>query len=922
MTENKSRSKSYLEATTNNKTKLDQMVSKNAGDFFKMRIRVFIKAPNPTRRSELLYEVYSSLKTIEGYNQLNLLPSKSITDQTPFERQFKNERQATHFNHVTSKELHTLLAPPNKTLLTKNHQIRQIASEEVKLSPEFFRGIIPLGAIDPLNPRIIYQPTNDLDVFMLPKVLLGPPGSGKTTYLIWYVLGLTKLKHNIFIFDYIKNAELTKEITNGLPQDMYEIWDFSDPEFSNSFSLSYPEAYWEWKQDDFQIRYDISDRIKDHIALLLEALNEGKALNLSAQMERTLGAVAKAVFVHKDETLYNFYQVLTDYDVRKKYIQKGIDDKNANGESILDQDDINELERLNETERVRDKTGEWLELETGGTNVRMIESIANRMYVFFKNNRIKKIAKNPVTDKYSLYRIFEEGKIVMVRTPQSVFSEEIRASIASFLTLKIWLIKEAGKFKGINDETPMPTKENPKRLLKDMYCTHLIYDEIHQIKPTLSFLATKIKEFRKFRVCPMLTSHNLDDFGRENLQNFESCQPSYMFLTTPHKKSLEHIEDKLRPLEIKDILKLPRRYSINIISTSEENYVFVAKSLGSKEDAIDYYLNGKLKIPSLADCTIEDIDEDDEWEYETNKKNLFQTITNQLSFNLAKKTKSTQISTDSELTTSTSIDSFQPSPITPIEPTVFEIDQTNKTPLLPKSRSTLPKKPHKPISKRPISTIPTVKGAKPSTFISEPTDCPVIVKKVEKKEEINELPQSSSHIMSQKEKRTESNPKNSVKKKGGSFMNQNELFTNLSSSVSNAIKESITDETFNSEEQQQLFEVMKQQDMESTIKETMSSLGQLFETLLNGTGDPNELKENMTKTLNQFAEKQTEIALATGNEELIKKTKNLYNIDTLTKNTKPTPQKTNLTWNGFDESTKIKNITPSKVKVNYSNKKS
>lgn len=917
--------------SNNSRGKIDHMLSKNTGDFFKFRIRIFVKAPNPARRSELLYEVYSALKTIEGYNQLRLTRAELIKDQTPFQRQLKSERQLNHWAHLSSKELVTLLAPPNKTILEKNKQIRQMASEETRLSNEFYNGVIPMGITDPLNPRIIYQPTKNLDVFMLPKVLLGPPGSGKTTYLIWYVLGLMKMKHNVFVFDYIKNAELTKEITQALPEDKYEVWDFSEAHFANTFSLSYPEAYWDWKQDDFQVRYDIADRIKDHISMLLEALNAGKSLGLSAPMERTLGAVAKAVFVHKDQTLYQFYQVLLDYDVREAYIKRGIEDRNAQGESILDEDDIYELKRLNETKTVKDpETKETEIVETGETNLRMVEPIANRMYVFFKNNRIKKIAKNEVTDDYSLYRIFEEGKMVMVRIPQSIFSEEVRSSIVSFLTLKIWLVKEAGKFKGIDDETPMPTKENPKRLLKDMYCTHLIYDEVHQIKPTLSFLAIKIKEFRKFRVCPMVTSHNLEDFGRENLQNFESCQPTYMLLTTPHKKSLEYIEDKLRPLDIKDLLKLPRNYSVNVVSSETENYVFIAKSLGKREDAIEYYLNGGvLKMPSLADYTLDDIDEDDEWEYETTKKWSFKNPLGGLASKLSKPTfdrmltpksncsnaKNQEMANDTseetneltmevldakgrQLLLTTTHSPSTPSTVTPSTSTTLSLHSTS-----PQSSSTpQPKRPpRKALS--PLLPIPTQQKK---------------TEKIEKKEEKTVINSTHSHILYQEEKKVVSEKGITTKKKGGSFMNQKDLLQSL---VSSAMKEVAQDNLFSKEEKALLMNAASETEVKDLIQESAKVFDQALSSLLSGeiTKESSEnVLQNLTQMMEQLSTKQKEMALATNNEELIQKVNHLCDsqlegivpFETVehSKITHLNHKKADLTWVGFDESTKIKKV--------------
>ena len=56
----------------------------------------------------------------------------------------------------------------------------------------------------------------------------------------------------------------------------------------------------------------------------------------------------------------------------------------------------------------------------------------------------------------------------------------------------------------------------------------------------------------------MLTSHNLDDFGQANKQNFESCQPTYMFLSRPHQKSIEFLEKQFRPLTVDEILALPK----------------------------------------------------------------------------------------------------------------------------------------------------------------------------------------------------------------------------------------------------------------------------------------------------------------------------------------------------------------------------
>ena len=58
--------------------------------------------------------------------------------------------------------------------------------------------MVPIGIINPSDPEIVYWDHHNIEQFIQPKVVVGAPGSGKTTYLQLCINRYADLKQSVF----------------------------------------------------------------------------------------------------------------------------------------------------------------------------------------------------------------------------------------------------------------------------------------------------------------------------------------------------------------------------------------------------------------------------------------------------------------------------------------------------------------------------------------------------------------------------------------------------------------------------------------------------------------------------------------------------------------------------------------------------
>ena len=458
----------------------------------------------------------------------------------------------------------------------------QTKEQEGVIPKEMLEGVVPIGVVDTSDPKILYWDHHDVERFIQSKVIMGAPGSGKTTYLQLLTNRYAALKQSVFVFDAVRQCEFTKELEASLEPGTYEIWDFSKEEFYHRFSFSYQELYRAFDEEDYLKRQVIASHIWHQIHHFLEVC-KGDRKPLTVKTLRYLESVAQLVFVHRDQTLNDFITVLSDYETRQSYIRRVESaPEKKDGGRLVSEEMINWVKRL---DRFDDVKGQW------GTNESEIKDVLDQFKGFVADPRIQQMFENPTTDVCDFEEAVLNPKIIMVRIPQQRnavtgelgYLEENRAMIMSFITFKLWLVKELFECNANEDEwVENSLGERVKR--KDLYVTHLIFDEIHQFPQFVEGLSFYLKEFRKFRLAPLLSCHGFTNLSKGVQREFAKLGAAYLCFSPIEVGTIDTLKSQLGEVDLSGIQDM-ERYQLAAYLPVGGSYVGVrAKTPGRVQD--------------------------------------------------------------------------------------------------------------------------------------------------------------------------------------------------------------------------------------------------------------------------------------------------------------------------------------------------
>ena len=509
----------------------------------------------------------------------------------------KNEKRIK-FSGTIGKSLGRFLKKERKMAesLSEEGVNYPLEQEEALIPKEMLQGVVPVGIMNPLDPKILYWNHRDMDRFITPKILMGAPGSGKTTYLQLLVNRFQALRHTVVVFDVIKQGEFTKELEKSLDPGTYEVWDFSKEAFCNQFGFNYHELYREFDENDYMKRRIIASLIQGHLLHFLNAMNEG-AQPLTAKTMRYLESVAQIVFVHKDQTLNDFIKALSDYETRQSYIKacEAIPVK-EDGERLISEDVIEWVKRLDKFDEERNQ---WV------TNEEEIEDILTRLQRLTSDARIQQMIENKNAEACDFREVVLNPKIIMIRVPQqkntvtgeSGYSEDLRLMITAFITFKLWLVKEWLGCEADDEElVENLLGEQVKR--KDLHVVHMMYDEVHQIPQFVEVLSGYLKEFRKFRLGVVFTCHGMTNFNTTVQKEFSKLGTAYLLLSPTEYETVDQLKNCFIPIEPQAIKEMERGCLAAHIP-AETSYVnVILKAPGTIQDFLA--LEKELKTPKTS----------------------------------------------------------------------------------------------------------------------------------------------------------------------------------------------------------------------------------------------------------------------------------------------------------------------------------
>lgn len=402
------------------------------------------------------------------------------------------------------------------------------------------QGTFPLGVTMNESGEKVYFPNgeNQLDA---PKVFVGAPTGVRQTYLENYLLGIHELGHNAVVFESdFFDREWFEALKETIGETHCQQWDFSSPEVTSAFSFDYEELYADWDESNFQNRWHLADLVAENLYQFLFLLSES-SLHLSIAERLLFNTVVKVVFVHPHQTLYEVYNVVTDYETRQHYINKGLSETNEKGETLLDEFDLKVLSKLNELRRERDVyTGEFEEVETGKTYERAAEPIVKLFKPFFANYRIREMFKNPLSSTFHFSEVLSQKQVIFVQVMQPFYSESARMLMINFLISKLHLCR---LIKQTDEDRLKHSKKGTglfNRYLGNDYPLHLLFEDFQPKSLTMKYLAEHLKEISNSGISIDLIMEEIPS-PKSYFMNFLSCDPSYFFIGRVKEQSIENL---------------------------------------------------------------------------------------------------------------------------------------------------------------------------------------------------------------------------------------------------------------------------------------------------------------------------------------------------------------------------------------------
>lgn len=406
------------------------------------------------------------------------------------------------------------------------------------------QGAFPLGTTVNEVGEKLYFP-NEPTHLLAPKLFIGNPSETRQQQLQHYLSGTYQLGHCSFVFESnLSDQGLFESLEETIGANGCQRWDFSSSEVMSTFSFDYEELYLDWEATDFQKRWDLATLLGEHLYRFLSSLTE-VCPSLSISEKLLFHTIVKTVFVHPHQTLYSVYQVLTDYETRKAYIVKGLEERNEAGESLLDEFDLDVLKQLNETCRQRDDyTGEWREVETGETYARIAQPLIKLFNPFLINQRIRGMFRNPSSSMFNLTEGLTRKQLIFVRLMKPFYSEEARALMVNFLVSKLYLCQLLGQ---IHEGVSNQSKENEnvsKEVAETNYPIHLLFEEFSYQSLTMKYISKQLKEFSNADLSVDLVIEDLRTI-KSYLTDFTTMFPSYFFVGPIDACSFKELAQKL-----------------------------------------------------------------------------------------------------------------------------------------------------------------------------------------------------------------------------------------------------------------------------------------------------------------------------------------------------------------------------------------
>lgn len=442
-------------------------------------------------------------------------------------------------NKMSIEECQNLLELPGRTLLERHKAIDKVNVLESPVPDELAHGYLSLGNVTYKGKEQAAYLRDEYDQGNLPLTVMGPQGSGKSTYFANYAKCANSRGEAVIVIDFIKNCELSEAIKSAVPKDSILELDLSDSR--NLQGFGYNEIKFNAEMDDFEVLELANLQAQQTMALIDAINNEG--LPLTSKMRRYLSSAANVVFLNQGASIRDVVSCLQDFRKRAEFINKV-------PSSLKEQleDEINALIELDDITVVKDKDTKEVITEVTGTKDSKIDGILDRVNLLKEDAKLKYMFNKRLDGNIDLVEEIEKGRVILIKMPEIKFPlQYVKNVLVTYFNTKVWL---AAQIRG-----SMYLK--PKRF-------HIIEDEIYQARTTEKILRDILPQTRKVGSKFVFSCHYLSQI--ETIKEaLKASGSSYMLLQGTDKKNYEELKEELQPYELEDLLNLKQWHSLNLI---------------------------------------------------------------------------------------------------------------------------------------------------------------------------------------------------------------------------------------------------------------------------------------------------------------------------------------------------------------------
>jgi hypothetical protein len=281
---------------------------------------------------------------------------------------------------------------------------------------------------------------------------------------------------------------------------------------------------------------------------LIDSIN-ADGTRLTAKMQRYLSAAALVTFSNGG-SIRDMFNCLQDHEARRARI-KGIP---ATQRLELEKyiQSLRELDEIN-------KKGVVI-----GTKDTLISGIIDRLNQLEQNAYLEKMLDKGITNNVDLTQEMQKNQVICIQMPSDMFgTDQERDVYTTYWSTKIWLALQM-RSKQLKGDRSKMVKVN------------LVVDELYQVEHTEQFMRSKLSQYAKFGLKPIISAHYLNQI-RQIRDELRSANASYMLISGCDKKNYEELKSELYPYQEEDLLKLPRYHSLNLIKNKDGYARFITK---------------------------------------------------------------------------------------------------------------------------------------------------------------------------------------------------------------------------------------------------------------------------------------------------------------------------------------------------------